>query len=202
MTGFGKAETVFGEKRIVAEVRSLNGKQLDLSVKLPSIYRSFEYDVRTRAAKTLQRGKSDIYVSVENQSDAVADINETLFRNYYRKIKSLMGDNADGPELEAALMTAVLRLPEVVSVEDRTVSEEEREALMGTIDSALSKLDAFRIQEGETLIGDLLRRVDIIRDYEAQVVPYELARVDAIRNRIRENVASLGMAVDENRLEH
>ena len=205
MTGYGKAEITTGTKKITVEIRSLNSKQLDLTVKLPSIYRQCEYDIRSEAARRLQRGKVDIYVSYETAAGAnTVSINGAAFADYLRQLSEIAAaaqvDMADAA-VKAALMPAILRLPEVVQNDTSAVSEEEQEALMAAVRGALDRIDEFRIQEGAILIADLLRRIDRIEACKAEVEPYEKQRTETIRARIRENIASMGIEIDRNRLE-
>ena len=100
-----------------------------------------------------------------------------------------------------AMMQSVLRMPDVVSTPNETISEEEHAALLAAAGEAVARLDDFRLQEGATLIADLLRRVDKIEGYKEEVVPYEKARTETIKARIRENLAQLDVEVDSNRLE-
>ncbi len=201
MTGFGKSEVSLPTKKITAEVRSLNSKQLDLSVKLPMLYRSLEYDVRSAASAALRRGKIDLTVTVESTvPHTSAVINREIFREYVRQIDDAMNFSGISADYDAVI-PAVLRLPDVVSAEAETLSQEESDAVMRAVGEALERLDAFRVQEGATLIADLLRRVDKIEEYKHEVEPYEAARADTIRTRIRENLAQLKVDVDTNRLE-
>lgn len=203
MTGYGKSEATVGNKKITVEVRSLNSKQLDLAMRLPAIYRPFEYEIRSRVGKAVVRGKVDVFVNVETTAavQPVA-VNRELFKSYFETLRSLGAElNCGGEGMDAALMAAVLRLPEVVSSEAPTVSDEEREVLLGAVDAALTAFDAFREQEGRTLINDLLARIGKIEGYRREVEPYEQRRVQVIKERIRENIASVGVPVDENRLE-
>ena len=100
-----------------------------------------------------------------------------------------------------AIVPVIMRMPEVVSTQAEEVSAEEQTALMQALDAALEQFNAFREQEGATLIADLLRRVDKIEELKAEVVPYEQSRCETIKNRIRENLAQLKVDVDSNRLE-
>lgn len=203
MTGYGKSEATVGNKKITVEVRSLNSKQLDLAMRLPAIYRPFEYEIRSRVGKAVVRGKVDVFVNMETTAavQPVA-VNRELFKSYFETLRSLGAElNCGGEGMDAALMAAVLRLPEVVSSEAPTVSDEEREALLGAVDTALTAFDAFREQEGRTLINDLVARIGKIEGYRREVEPYEQRRVQVIKERIRENIASVGIPVDENRLE-
>ena len=201
MTGFGKSEVSLPTKKITAEVRSLNSKQFDLNVKLPMLYRSLEYAVRSAASAALRRGKIDLTVTVESTvPHTSAVINREIFREYVRQIVDALNFSGIAADYDA-VVPAVLRLPDVVSAEAETLSQEESDAVMRAVGEAIEHLDAFRQQEGATLIADLLRRVDKIEEYKREVEPYEAARADTIRTRIRENLAQLQVDVDTNRLE-
>lgn len=201
MTGFGKGEAVLPNKKITVEIRSLNSKQLDLSLRLPAIYRQSEYEIRTLVSRAVQRGKVDVFVSVESQAvQTPAKINRELFREYLRQINDTLtfcGIDADYD----AIVPAIMRLPEVISTESETISEEERAALLTAAEAATVQLDKFREQEGAILIADLLRRVDLIEQYKDEVTPYEKPRTETIKARILDNLSQLKADVDRNRLE-
>ncbi len=206
MTGYGKAVADIDDKKITVEIRSLNSKQLDLSVKLPAAYRQCEYEMRNLIARAVQRGKVDVFVSVENGEGAVgANVNGAAFASYWRQIDRIRRELGLSDRLsdqaEAVLVQTVLRLPEVVSAEENDIGERERQALMTATEEALGHLQEFRAQEGATLIADLLRRVDKIRDLKESVTPYEKARTEAVRARILEGIAAVGIEADRNRLE-
>jgi uncharacterized protein (TIGR00255 family) len=201
MTGFGKSEVSLPTKKITVEVRSLNSKQLDLSVKLPGIYRSYEFDIRSKAAAAIVRGKSDISITVENTAiQTSATVNKELFREYLHQVSDALAFSGADAAYDA-ILPVVMRMPDVVSTQAEGVSEEEHAALMQAVDEALSHFNSFREQEGAILIADLLKRVDNIEYYKLQVEPYEQARCETIRNRIREHLAQLQVEVDQNRLE-
>ena len=201
MTGFGKSEVSLPTKKITVEIRSLNSKQLDLSVKLPGIYRSFEFDIRSMAAAGITRGKADISVSIETTATQTsANVNKDVFREYLRQVNDALAYSGVDADYDA-IIPAVLRMPDVVSTQQESVSEEERTALMQAVGEALAHFNSFREQEGATLIADLLRRVDNIEEYKRQVEPYEATRAETIKNRIRENLAQLKVDIDTNRLE-
>lgn len=201
MTGFGKSEVSLPTKKITVEVRSLNSKQLDLSVKLPGIYRSYEFDIRSKAAAAIVRGKSDISITVENTAvQTSATVNKELFREYLHQVSDALAFSGADAAYDA-ILPVVMRMPDVVSTQADDISEEEHAALMQAVDEALAHFSSFREQEGAILIADLLKRVDNIEDYKLQVEPYEQARCETIRNRIREHLAQLQVEVDQNRLE-
>ena len=205
MTGYGKAETVVNGKKITAEIRSLNSKQLDLSVRIPAVYRQTEYEIRSDASRRLKRGKADITVSYEVTDGAgTVTINRLAFADYLRQLREIC--SADGlawgdNDLQAAVVPAILRLPEVVQNDAAVIPEEEIAALRRTVTEALDRLDAFRQQEGEILIADLLKRVDKIEELLGGVEPYEKERTVTIKARIRENIEAMNIPVDSIRLE-
>ena len=201
MTGFGKGEATLKNKKITVEIRSLNSKQLDLSLRLPAVYRQSEYELRNVIARTIQRGKVDVFVSAESQAvETSARINREVFREYLRQMNDTLtfaGIDADYD----AILPVIMRLPDVVATESEAISEEEHTALIAAAEAAAAQLDAFRAQEGAILIADLLRRVELIEQYRDEVVPFEKARTETVRNRILDNLAKLPVDVDRNRLE-
>ena len=201
MTGFGKGEAVCGDKRFRVELRSLNSKQLDLSVKLPGRYRAVEAEVRSIVSQRLVRGKVDCFISVESQvAETSAHINAAAFRAYADELRAVCDDNLIAPDGDALLMT-VMRMPDVITTEDQGVTDEELAAIVEATRLAADELDSFRVQEGAILIADLLKRIDLIERYRHDVEPVESTRVETIKNRIRENIQKLAVEVDNNRLE-
>ena len=201
MTGFGKGEAALRNKKITVEIRSLNSKQLDLSLRLPAVYRQSEYEIRNLIARTIQRGKVDVFVTVESQAvETSARINREVFREYLRQ----MNDTLSFSGIDAgydAILPVIMRLPDVVATEAEAISEEEHAALLAAVEAAAAHLDAFREQEGAILIADLLRRVELIEQYKTEVVPFEKARTETVKARILDNLSKLAVDVDRNRLE-
>ena len=201
MTGFGKGEAVYGDKKFRVELRSLNSKQLDLSIKLPGKYRAAEAEVRNIITRELQRGKVDCFISVESAvAETSAHINTEAFKAYADELRRACAEVSLKVD-DSALMQSLLRLPDVVTTEEREVSAEEISSIVEAAKSAAAELNAFRVQEGRILIADLLKRIDLIEQYRHEVEPFESARVDTIKNRIRENIEKLQLEVDNNRLE-
>lgn len=201
MTGFGKGEAVCKDKKFRVELRSLNSKQLDLSIKLPGKYRAIEADVRAILTRELQRGKVDCFISFESSvTETSAHINKDAFAAYVKELREVCAANSVETEGDYFL-NAVLRMPDVITSEEQEVEEEELKAIIDATEQAATQLNEFRIQEGATLIADLLKRIDLIEQYRHDVEPYETARVEVIKNRIRENIEKLSIEVDNNRLE-
>ena len=204
MTGYGKAESATQNKKISVEIRSLNSKQLDLSIKLPAIYRPFEYEIRNMVAQTIKRGKVDVYINAETTVDeGSVKINGELFKLHYNALKAICADNGIGSsaEADATLIQSVMRMPDVVATSSNDISDDEQKALMEAVAGAVAQHDTFRAQEGAILIADLLQRVDKIEALKEAVTPFEKARIEAIRTKIREAIEQLKVEVDNNRLE-
>ena len=201
MTGFGKAEVKVGSKKFTAECRSLNSKQLELSVKLPMAYRAVEFELRQLLSKLLVRGKVDVIVSCENDAvETPSQINKQIFREYLQQVTESLAYSGIDAAYDA-IVPAVLRMPNVLSTESTTASEQELAAIVEAVTAAAQALDAFRKQEGAVLIADLLDRVAKIEQYRQDITPFEQVRAEAVRNRIYEALAKLSVDVDENRLE-
>ena len=201
MTGFGKGEAMVDDKKIRVELRSLNSKQLDLSVKLPGKYRAAEAEMRNIITRELQRGKVDCFVSFEAATaETSAHINREAFKAYAKELREVCAENAVIADSDYFLK-AILRMPDVITSEEREVSEAELAAIIEATKAACDELNSFRIQEGAILIADLLGRIDLIEKYRHEVEQFEGARVETIKNRIRENIEKLQLEVDNNRLE-
>ena len=201
MTGFGKAEVVVNGKTFTAEIRSLNSKQLDLGVRMPATYRELENEVRSLVSKRVIRGKVDLTVTVTSiEETAASHINKELFAEYIQQMNSALAHAGITAEYDT-LIPCVMRMPNVVQNDVADASDEEKEAIMKAVESAIEKLEAFRKQEGAILIADLLARVDKIEQMRNEIIPFEAQRVEAVRQRIREGIEKLGVEVDNNRLE-
>ena len=201
MTGFGKAEVAANGKTFTAEIRSLNSKQLDLGLRTPSAYRELENDIRSLVAKRVVRGKVDLSISVASTEAANASrIDKALFAEYLRQMDEALAYAEITADYEV-LIPCVMKMPNVVQTDAAEISESEKRAIMKAVEVAIDKLDAFRKQEGAILIADLLRRVDLIEQMRNEIIPFEAARAEAIRQRIREGIEKLGVEVDNNRLE-
>ena len=201
MTGFGKAEVVVNGKTITAEIRSLNSKQLDLGLKTPAAYRELENDIRSLVSKRVVRGKVDLMVSVVSTEVATASrIDKPLFAAYIKQMNEALAYAGVDVDYEA-IIPVVMKMPNVIQNDTAETSDDEKRAVMAAVEGAIDRLDAFREQEGAILIADLLRRVDLIEQMRNEIIPFEAARTEAVRQRIREGVEKLGVEVDNNRLE-
>jgi len=200
MTGFGKSNGVFNSKKISVEIRSLNSKGLDLSVKLPSSYRELDSEIRKMVAEHLDRGKIDLGLFLESSSDVSSGlINKELANHYYRELKSL---NESWNENPADYLGLVVRMPEVLNQQSFELSDEERTFILNLIQTTCDKLNEFRQQEGEALMKEFNLRIFEIRRLLNEIPQFENERLVTIRDRITKGIAEIeGLNVDENRLE-
>ena len=201
MTGFGKAEVVVNGKTFTAEIRSLNSKQLDLSLKMPAAFRELENEIRSLVSKRVIRGKVDLAISVVSTEVATASrIDKPLFAAYIKQMNEALAYAGVAVEYEAIIPT-VMKMPNVIQTDTAEASDNEKSAILTIVEGAIDKLEAFRQQEGAILITDLLRRVDLIEKLRNDIIPFEASRAEAVRQRIREGIEKLGVEVDNNRLE-
>jgi len=206
MTGYGKA---FGEllgKKLLIEIKTLNSKGLDLSVKLPGAFREKEMEIRTLLSQRLERGKVELYVSAEKSADiATYSINKPLFFQYYRELHSLLSELND--ENRDGLISMILKIPDVIQTEKAEFEETDWAILTDGIESALKSLEEFRAAEGKILESDVRNRVQLILNLLDSIEPFEQNRLNDIRERIRigfQNITKsdlLQTKPDENRFE-
>lgn len=202
MTGYGRAEAQTEQRKITVEIKSLNSKQLDLSTRIPGIYREKEYEIRGLVAKALGRGKVDLFVSVENMAgkSAPGAVNRDLFFQYYSQLQEIASEIGYDTVGEPLLQT-ILKMPDVMQTESIAIDEQEWTVFMDTVKGALESIDHFRQQEGAVLIADLLGRIDRIEELAKEVIPYENERVERVRTRLQENLQNYNVTVDQNRFE-
>lgn len=203
MTGFGKAEKECGSRKFVAEVRSLNSKQLDLNVKLPYAFRELEMEIRSIVAQSLTRGKVDFTIYIEETVDSqVPPINADVFAAYYKQIQTVVGSNGLSVG-DDHIVQAILRLPDVLKSTKPEISDEQKCVVKEVAQAALGNLLAFRQQEGAVLQNDLLLRVSLITDYLKQVEPFENNRIADLRKRLTDslNGISKDINIDKDRFE-
>ena len=203
MTGFGKAVKVFNNKKITAEVKSLNSKQLDLSIRLPQAYREIELDLRNIIAKSLHRGKVDLFVYCEPIDGAVAaSLNIDALKQYKVQLQA-MSQQLEIPEPDDWYGT-LLRLPDALKSDLNTseVDDDEKNVVVEVVKNAIGGLNAFRLQEGKRLCGFFEEKIDAIQHLLDSVSPYEQSRVEKIKARILDSLQKLdGVEYDKNRFE-
>ena len=184
------------------EVRSLNGKTADISIKTSMLPKDKEMAVRQKIAAELTRGNIDFFVSFEpNAADSAKKINMDLAMEYYSQICAL-GKNIGAEGNPSDLIATLLRMPEVMdSKKQDVITDENWPVVEKCIDEALANINAFRAQEGEVLYKDITSNVQKILEYSAQVETYEKERVEAIREKILSRFAEIKAEPDQSRLE-
>jgi uncharacterized protein (TIGR00255 family) len=202
MTGYGKSTVVFGAKKINVEIKSLNSKALDLSMRIAPLYREKEMEMRSRIGAVVERGKVDFNLWIEkDDSQTASPINMTLLQNYYDQMKNI--SQQTGIEMSEDVMSTLLRMPDVLTkVEVEELSAEEWAATSKGVDDALAALVEFRKQEGKALEKKFTEKIDNIEKLLASIEPFEKSRVEKIRTRIVSNLEQIPEAqYDSNRLE-
>lgn len=202
MTGYGKAVVVFKDKKISAEIKSLNSKQLDLQTRIAPLYREKEMEIRQMISTALERGKVDFALWIEKDAGVDATpVNTALVENYYRQLKAV-AEKVGIPEPEDWMYT-LTRMPDVLTKTDQEVlSDEEWAVVRQAVEQAINALIDFRKQEGAALEKKFAEKVDNIERLLAEIEPWEKSRVEKIRQRIVEGLQQIpGVDYDKNRLE-
>ncbi|MBO7408997.1 MAG: YicC family protein [Paludibacteraceae bacterium] len=192
----------------MVEIRSLNSKQLDLTLKVAPLFRDKEAVIRSLITAAVERGKIDVLIYTtsltgENGQPALTPINKDAFRYYYNEVRSLQAELGIN---EADITAAVLRIPDVIKVQqDAELSDDEWAMLQSAVKNALADFIAFRTQEGAALEAMFRDKLNGIEALLAEVEPYEKSRVAKIKARLLANLEQLSeqtkQAVDQNRLE-
>ena len=202
MTGYGKSVTVFQDKKICVEIRSLNGKAMDMSTRIAPQFKCREMEIRTLVSSALERGKVDFSLWVEQSEKAdTPAINSEVMQGYVEQMKTISENT--GIALPGNLFEVLLRMPEVIARKEvYDVTDEEWAVVLEGIKSAIDDLLAFRKQEGEALEKRFRTNIANITALLAEVEPYEKERVEKIRSRIVESLEkNVGVEYDKNRLE-
>lgn len=202
MTGFGRSELEIGQKKICIEIRALNSKQMDIILKLPSVLKDKESDIRNEISKSLIRGKADVYVTYEGvDEERGVVINKNIFRDYYNQIKEL--NTELGIPISDDIVNTILRLPDALKMDKAIITDEEWAIVFEGLVKAIQEVRQFRIQEGKCLRDDLIKRLSAIEGLSEAIEPYEKSRLEKISTRIRENLEELvgWDKVDKNRFE-
>ncbi|MEI9944043.1 MAG: YicC/YloC family endoribonuclease [Chitinophagaceae bacterium] len=185
MTGFGRAEKNAGAKTFLVDIKSLNGKQFELQLKLPSILKPFEFDIRRMLSEKLARGSVDCMISLKETGDAKpVTINTDLAKAYYKPLAELSAALNLDP---SHILSTLVKLPEVITPSSETLNDKEWSDVQGIILTAINNLNAHRLDEGRSLEADLLLRINNIEKQQDEVIKLEPLR----KQKIRENLTKL-----------
>lgn len=201
MTGFGRAEQTVGDKTFLVEVKALNGKQFELQLKLPPLLRPYEFDIRNLLQEHLIRGTVDCYVNIkQNGTTKPVVINTELIKAYYNQIEGLAAELAIDTN---SVLSALLRLPEVVTPTNDVLNEGDYKQFSEVLIAALKELNTHRTEEGNSLEKDLLQRIENIKEQEEHILALEPNRKKRIKDEIHqlldEHVGKEN--IDNNRME-
>lgn len=205
MTGYGKASAELASGKITIEIRTLNGKNADISLKSFFLPKDKELLMRQRIAQSLVRGSIDVYISFEaSASESARQIDKSLVSEYFRQIKEireLVGtDTTPGTVADSIAIASVLRFPEVIDSKKQDIIDEDNwPAVEAALDEALAQVNAYRSREGEALYADVVSRVDNIRSLSGQIEAFEGERIETVRARLMRSLEELSQKVDENR---
>jgi uncharacterized protein (TIGR00255 family) len=199
MTGFGAAEGGVGSMRVAVDLRSVNHRFFNPSIKLPGAFQRWEVEVREALRKRIARGHVTVFARYEREGEQMAAVDEARFAHYANALKALRDRHAlEGP----VDIAAVLRMPDVIRMDAESVEVGTVEEFMAIVDAASAELNRMREAEGARLVTVLLERVAVIEEALGRIAVRAPERVVAQRDRLRENVKVLadGVAVDEQRL--
>ena len=202
MTGYGKSVATVKGKKIRVEIKSLNSKALDLSVRVAPAYREKEMEIRSMVSKALERGKVELNLTIEKEEEqAATPINGAIMEGYYHQIKAISAER--NIPMPADLFATLLRLPDVMSrTETEELDEEEWAAARKAVEEAIAQLVEFRMQEGAALQKKFTEKINNISALLKSIEPYEQGRTERIRQRLLEALAAIPEAqYDQNRLE-
>lgn len=203
MTGFGKVTAELPSRKVTVEIKTLNSKQLDLSTRIPSIYKEKEMTIRSLLLQKLERGKVDFTIYIEDiAKNSSAQINQDMFIYYYNQLQELSTKLGIGMPTDWAGLQGLLRMPEVISTETAEADEQEWEVVRKAIDEAIARIIEFRTQEGAMLYQLFKQKIQNISTLLREVEPFEKERIEKIKSRILDNLDKLGnVDYDRNRFE-
>lgn len=197
MTGFGKATLQLANKKITVEIKSLNSKGLDLSVRMPSQYREMELGLRNEIAVKLERGKVDFSIFIENTADETSTkVNIPIVKAYMNQLRDV-----DSTSNETELMKMAIRMPDALKTEREEIDADDWSEIRKVIQEALDNILNFRGAEGASLEKEFQLRIGNIRKYMNEALTLDPERVQAIKERLQTAISELKVAVDANRFE-
>ena len=197
MTGFGKATLQLPNKKITVEIKSLNSKGLDLNVRIPSVYREMELDLRNQISNTLERGKIDFSLFIENIAEETATkVNVPIVKAYIAQLREVYALSD-----ETELIKMAVRMPDALKTEREEINENDWHLIQKIIVEALENIQSFRTSEGKTLETEFSNRIANIRNLMQETVALDDERIGTVKTRLRTAIDELNVTVDENRFE-
>jgi uncharacterized protein (TIGR00255 family) len=201
MTGFGKHVEVLPNQKITFEIKSLNSKQLDLTLRIPTAFREKELELRAMLLPLLQRGKAEGVLTFETDNEVfLSTINKSVLRQYLSELKTI----SDEQQLsQSDLLGIAMKMPDVLNCETSTIDEKTWETVVDVVMKAVAKFDEFRLHEGQILEGDFRNRMLQIQTLLKKVETFEKSRLSTIKERLKTNLEKWieSSAIDINRFE-
>lgn len=196
MTGYGKTVLQLSTKKITIELKSLNSKNLDLNVRIPSYYREKELDIRKSLAADLERGKIDFSIFIEgNGGEGSSKVNENVVKEYMNQLRNIVDSN------EIELLKMAVRLPDSLKTEREEVDEDEWNLIVEGIAETVIKITKYRSDEGEVLRNDFILRISNIEKLLEKVTEIDPERIILVKDKLRKSISELEAKIDENRFE-
>ena len=211
MTGYGKAEANLASGKLTVEIRTLNSKSADISIKSSLLPKDKDLAIRQKIADRLVRGTIDVYISFEaSAAESAKLVDAAVVKDYYGQICKLrgelpgffMGSSSDSDRMNNEILTAILRFPDVVAAKkEDVINEQNWPEVESAFDRALDAVDDYRSKEGEALYKDVCSRVQNILELENEVEAHEQERVDTVKEKIVKAAEELGVKLDKERFE-
>ncbi len=201
MTGFGTATAAYLNKTITVEIKSVNSKIFDLMLRLPALYREKEFELRAELSRAIERGKVDFSITLDSpEASKKTSINTSLFKSYFDELKTIQKDFHTG---ESDLLRIVLSLPEVMSNEKQTVSDEEWQQVKVAMEDGLKAFHSFRLAEGASMQRDLEDRIGSISQKVVELEKFEPGRIEQVRKKLKSSLEEFisSQNIDRNRFE-
>lgn len=196
MTGYGKFQGQIEHKKISIEIKALNGKNLDLMIRHPQVYKEIELDMRKMLSTELNRGKVEVFIHVENNSGhSATNINKALVQSYMEQLADIVSTD------EQSALQIAMRLPDVMQNSREEIDEAEKSFVLAGLEKAAKHLNEFRGQEGAALAEDFIFRIEAISSSLEEAEKIDVVRKEEIRSRLEKAVAEIKENVDENRFE-
>ena len=202
MTGYGKSEVTIGHLHVNIEIRSLNSKFLDLTLKIPTVFKEIDSSLRSLIKNELKRGKIELAINYEKiNSNSKITINKEQRKKYDKQLKKISTelDNQNDEDF----MGYALKLPEVIQHQKETVDKQSNEILINAVKEACDDLNSFRKKEGASLQKELLNYVNSILDNLTKIDPFEKERLPKVKEKLLRSIKKLNLKseIDEKRLE-
>ena len=199
MTGYGKAVLQLPTKKVTIEIKSLNSKNLDLNVRIPSYYKEKELAVRKKLASALVRGKIDFSIYVEMTSDETSTkVNKSVVKQYVAQLRSTLNI---GSVEDVELLKMAIRMPDALATEREELDENEWTLINKNIDIAITEIVQYRIDEAASLEVDFRERIANINTYLDEVKALDSDRIENVKTRLKKAIDDLKVDTDENRFE-